>query len=117
MRVIEIHPTHRCNLKCLHCYSAGHSNSAEDLIPEDIEGFFREAAELGYNFVGVSGGEPLLWDGLYAFLHDVRELGFSTAITTNGTLIDESSVKQLRDHVGLVSVSVDGPPEQHAIKI
>lgn len=115
MRVIEIHPTHRCNLKCLHCYSESLSDSYGDLVPEDTEGFFREAAELGFNYVGVSGGEPLLWDGLHEFLQYAGKLGFSTAITTNGTLLNETSINRLRDHVGLVSVSVDGPPEQHAI--
>lgn len=115
MRVIEIHPTHRCNLKCLHCYSERRSDAHHDLTPEDTEGFFRETAELGYNYVGVSGGEPLLWDGLHTFLQYAGKLGFSTAITTNGTLLNETTINRLRDHVGLVSVSVDGPPEQHAI--
>lgn len=41
-------------------------------------------------------------------------MGFSTALTTNGTLLTPKRVAGLREHLQLVAVSVDGPPVEHA---
>jgi organic radical activating enzyme len=74
-----------------------------------------EARQLGYGYVGVSGGEPLLWRHLEEFLAFAKGTGFSTSISTNGTLLTRQQAARLRDLVGLVAVSVDGPPEDHAV--
>lgn len=115
IRLIEIHPTRRCNLRCQHCYSESGPDEGDDLSLEDLNGFLREAARIGYNYVGISGGEPLLWGDLISFLRFAKQTGFSTAITTNGTLLTHDSALQLRDVADIVSVSVDGPPEVHGV--
>jgi MoaA/NifB/PqqE/SkfB family radical SAM enzyme len=113
-RLIEIHPTRRCNLRCQHCYSQSGPDRRDDLPYEPLKTFLAQARELGYNYAGVSGGEPLLWKDLDRFLELAATLRFATSITTNGTLLDRSRAAGLRGRVGLVAVSVDGPPEDHA---
>ena len=62
----------------------------------------------------MSGGEPLLWPDLEPFLEAALDAGFSTSVITNGTLITAQRAARLRRLAGLVAVSVDGPPKDHA---
>lgn len=114
LRLIQIQPTRRCNLCCAHCYSESGPNQRGDISLGSLEGFLVETAQLGYRYVGVSGGEPLLWRELEDFLDVALKEGFSTSITTNGTLLDEERARRLRGRADIVAVSVDGPPEDHA---
>ncbi len=114
-RIIQVQPTLRCNLRCKHCYTESGPDRHSELPLDSLKGFLGEAKLLGYQYVGVSGGEPLLWKGLESFLDFAQDEGFSTSITTNGTLLNKDNVTKLRGKVGIVAVSVDGPPEDHAI--
>jgi MoaA/NifB/PqqE/SkfB family radical SAM enzyme len=114
-RLIEIQPTLRCNLKCTHCYSESGRGRTDEIPLSRMAGFMTRARELGYSYVGVSGGEPLLWNDLVPFLKFARGLGFSTAITTNGTLLTADAAALLKPWTDLIAVSVDGPPEEHAV--
>ena len=58
---LQIHPTRRCNLKCLHCYSESGPSVREALDVELVLGVIRDAAELGFKVLAVSGGEPLMY--------------------------------------------------------
>jgi Fe-coproporphyrin III synthase len=113
-RLVQIQPTRRCNLRCQHCYSQSGPEQREDLQYQPLETFLVQARDLGYNYVGVSGGEPLLWKELDQFLDAAAEMGFAASITTNGTLLDRRRAAEFRGRVGLVAVSVDGPPKDHA---
>lgn len=114
-RLIQIQPTQRCNLRCIHCYSESGPDRQGDLPYKSLVRFLAEARDLGYNYVGVSGGEPLLWKDLDRFLDFARDTGFSTSVSTNGTLLDRSRAARFRGRAGLVAVSVDGPPDDHAL--
>lgn len=114
IRLIQIQPTLRCNLRCLHCYSESGPDRSEELSLKSLSGFLLEARQLGYSYVGVSGGEPLLWRELRNFLEWARKTGFSTSVSTNGTLINKAYAESLRDLAGVVAVSVDGPPQDYA---
>ena len=113
-RLIQVQPTLRCNLRCKHCYSESGPDQRGDLSLDSLQSFLAQAGRLGYSYVGVSGGEPLLWQGLESFLDFALDHGFSTSIITNGTLLNEKKAKMLHGRAGIVAVSVDGPPEDHA---
>jgi len=55
-RLVQIQPTRRCNLRCQHCYSQSGPEQREDLQYQPLETFLVQARDLGYNYVGVSGG-------------------------------------------------------------
>jgi hypothetical protein len=113
IRVLQIHVSRRCNLQCLHCYSS--SGPAErDKVPA---GLFRQAitdaAAEGYNAVGISGGEPLMYRPLRELLLHARACGMVTTVTTNGMLLDSRRIESLKSAACLVAISLDGTPESH----
>jgi len=112
-RVLQIHPTLRCNLKCPHCYSSSSPQEAGELSLDLLRQTLSEASAEGYNAVGVSGGEPLMFRSLNAVLDHARSLGMVTTVTTNGLLLDKKRVNELRDRVDLIAISLDGTEASH----
>ncbi|UXI70049.1 radical SAM protein [Tahibacter amnicola] len=113
VNVIQIHPTRRCNLRCQHCYSTSGPEVTSELPVEWIEAFLADAAAEGFNAIGLSGGEPLVYRPLPRLLAYARSLGYYTTVTTNGLLLDERHLAAIGPHVSLVAISIDGVPEQH----
>jgi len=105
----------RCNLACLHCYSIsadidfpGELSTAEALAAmDDLRAF-------GVPALILSGGEPLLRRDLFEIATRAKELGFYTALSTNGTLIDPPLAERIAgtgfDYVG---ISLDGLEATH----
>jgi radical SAM protein with 4Fe4S-binding SPASM domain len=62
--------------------------------------------------LAVGGGEPLLYEGLVDVLHYARQRGIVPNLTTNGTLLDAATVRELkRAGVARVNLSWNGPTE------
>jgi MoaA/NifB/PqqE/SkfB family radical SAM enzyme len=72
-----------------------------------------DAAELGYEVLSVSGGEPFLYAGLGDVLRCARACGMRTTVTTNGYFLDPRHMDLLCDHVDVLAISLDGPREMH----
>lgn len=113
LRVIQIHPTLRCNLRCRHCYSESGPHRAEELPPELVRQVLTDAAAEGYNAVGVSGGEPLLYRPLPELLSHAKALGMTTTVTTNGTVGSAGRLADLSPVVDLLAISLDGLGAEH----
>lgn len=112
-RVLQIHPTRRCNLRCLHCYSLSGPQEREELPVEMLLSAIDDAAAEGYDAVSVSGGEPLLYKELAGLLARAKSHGMLAAMTTNGMLLTERRVEPLAGLVDLVAVSIDGMAAAH----
>ncbi len=105
----------RCNLTCKHCYSisadkdfAGELSTAEVYAVMDQLKAFRVPALI------LSGGEPLLRPDIFEISARAKSMGFFTALSSNGTLIDAVMCEKIRvvgyDYVG---VSLDGLGATH----
>jgi sulfatase maturation enzyme AslB (radical SAM superfamily) len=111
-RILQIHPTRQCNLSCLHCYSSSpraHGALALDLLCEAIS----DAADEGFNFVSLSGGEPLLYKPLAQLLQHAQTCGMRTSVTSNGMLLTAPNIELLQGNVDVLAISIDGIPESH----
>ena len=112
-RVLHLHPTRRCNLECLHCYSESGPASRDTIATEVAVSAVADAARLGYTMLSVSGGEPLMYPGLWALLDEARRAGMTRAIVTNGVSLTAPIAARLRESVDVVAVSLDGRPDRH----
>jgi MoaA/NifB/PqqE/SkfB family radical SAM enzyme len=112
-RVLQLHPTLRCNLRCRHCYSSS-GPELRDAAPESmLLGALDDAAAEGYTVAGFSGGEPVLYEPLPRLLARARRLGLTTTVTSNGTTLTRRRLDRVREHTSLLAISVDGVPESH----
>lgn len=112
-RVLQVHPTRRCNLRCLHCYS---SSSPEERGALDAALLFdavSDAAAEGYNWISLSGGEPLMYAPLPQLLRHARACGMNTALVTNAMLLDAKRLDAIQPGTDLVVISIDGVPASH----
>lgn len=105
----------RCNLACKHCYSI----SADTDFPGELDTpqVFKVMENLKSFHVPVlilSGGEPLLRKDFYEIAAQSKKMGFYTALSSNGTLIDEAEAEKIEkigfDYVG---ISLDGIGSVH----
>jgi MoaA/NifB/PqqE/SkfB family radical SAM enzyme len=111
--VIQFHPTRRCNLRCLHCYSSSGPEVRAELAESVLHDALEDAAREGYAIAGFSGGEPLLYRALPAVLEHARALGLTVTVTSNGTTLTRRAVASIAPHTCLLAISLDGTPESH----
>lgn len=112
-RILQIHPSLRCNLQCAHCYSDSGPRTAQALEPDLVVKAISDAALIGYRVLSVSGGEPLLYPDLPDLLRVARRAGMARTMTTNGILLKGSRAKPVLDELDGVAISLDGPREVH----
>lgn len=105
----------RCNLTCKHCYSiSADKDFAGELSTAEVEGVMDDLRRFGVPVLILSGGEPLLRDDIYTVARSAKEKGFYVGLSSNGTLIDESNIRQIAD-IGFdyVGISLDGMQATH----
>jgi len=105
----------RCNLTCKHCYSiSADTDFPNELSTEQVFGVMDDLKQFGVPVLILSGGEPLLRPDIFDIAHRAKAMGFYTALSTNGTLIDDSNIEKIAgvgfDYLG---ISIDGIAETH----
>lgn len=105
--------TTTCNLSCRYCYEGGRRSG--EFMSLDTALCALDAAALGGKpfHVQFTGGEPLLAaDLVFAVLEHIHAeaLPVTTAIQTNGILLNRDAVRKFREHRTAVGISVDGLP-------
>lgn len=112
-RVIQIHPTLRCNLTCLHCYSGSAPHFRQELDISALKKFLEQAFMEGFDTISVSGGEPFMYSHLTELLSFAKDIGFYTSVVTNGMLLKSASSKKALQLIDILAVSIDGEPDYH----
>lgn len=105
----------RCNLTCKHCYSiSADTDFPNELSTAQIFEVMEDLKQFGVPVLILSGGEPLLRPDIFDIARRSKDMGFYTALSTNGTLIDENNIEQIAamgfDYLG---ISIDGIAETH----
>lgn len=112
-RIVQIHPTRKCNLRCSHCYTVSSPEERAELDVALLTNAITTAQKNGFNVVGFSGGEPLIYKGLTKLLSAAHDCGMYTTVTTNGMLLTRSKVNSLKGQADLIAISIDGKPDSH----
>ncbi len=100
----------RCNLLCKHCYAiSGNADFPGELTFEQVCAVMDDLKDFGVPALILSGGEPLLRPDIFDIARRAKEMGFFTALSTNGVLIDERIIPVLRE-IGFdyIGISLDG---------
>jgi MoaA/NifB/PqqE/SkfB family radical SAM enzyme len=112
---LGVEVTTRCNINCSHCFASSGSSGTSSLPPQLVKEIASEGYGAGYRQLHITGGEPLLWDGLFEVLDEAFNVGYqSVFLNTNGTLLTQDVTRRLATYRGLlISVSLDGPETLH----
>jgi radical SAM protein with 4Fe4S-binding SPASM domain len=101
--------THRCNLRCAHCYQDAQRALPGELSMEEALGVIDQLEEAGVGAIAFAGGEPLMRRDFYEVAAYASAHGFYVALATNGTLITQSVAERLKaSGVEYVEISIDG---------
>ncbi len=101
--------TRRCNLRCIHCLSAGGAASPGELSFEECKTIVDHLAALQVFEINFGGGEPLLQDYFLPLLRYIHEKGIVTCISTNGTALTDEAISLFSGNPLVnVQVSLDG---------
>ena len=105
----------RCNLTCKHCYSiSADVDFPGELNTEQVYKVMEDLKQYGVPVLILSGGEPLVETSKLDFSVRAKEMGFYTALSTNGTLIDESNIDKIAEmNYDYLGISIDGLRETH----
>ena len=100
--------TEKCNLNCQMCYSRAFKgcNERDELSTNQAKKLLKKLDAENVLYLLLDGGEPLLREDFFYLLPVITEK-FCTWISTNGTLIDYKSAKEIKNnHVNTVFVSL-----------
>lgn len=93
--------THRCNLRCVHCYlrdqSPGRDPSSKELDTRQWRAIIDEVTEAGCLYLLLTGGEPLLRQDFSDIYRYAKIKGLLITVFTNGTLITPDIIKLFRE--------------------
>ena len=113
-----IKPTSECNLRCAYCYHAETNYACGTMKIEKLKKLF-DLASNEYETIRVTwhGGEPMLLGKKYISevlkyqkqLEKEKNVSFTNAMQTNGTLITLSWCRFFKKHKILPGISFDGP--------
>jgi len=105
----------RCNLTCMHCYSiSADINFPGELDTAEVMRVMEDLKAFGVPALILSGGEPLLRKDIFQIAERAKAMGFYTALSTNGTLLDPPLAQRIHDTgFDYVGISLDGLGATH----
>lgn len=112
--------TTACNLSCAYCYE-GETHAGKVMHLDTAMKALHVAAASGRAFhVQITGGEPLLAaEQVFTILEQIQRerLPATTALQTNGVLLDRETARELKRYRTGIGISIDGSPHvQEALR-
>ncbi|WP_171015076.1 radical SAM protein [Culicoidibacter larvae] len=103
--------TNNCNLACKYCYLEASPSKKNTLKLQEIKEIIDLAALQGAEDIKWTGGEIFTCSILPEVIDYAYNLGIKSTLLTNGTILDNDLIKQKREMISRVSISIDGPKE------
>lgn len=109
--------TQRCQNRCLFCYNVWKEKAdypSDELgTREAIALLEKVVPEAGCEYVGLTGGEPLLKEGLLEIAAALARLKVTTILISNGKLLTDETVRKCLDRgIGFFEVSLHSDRRQ-----
>ncbi|MGD2249134.1 MAG: radical SAM protein [Candidatus Methanofastidiosia archaeon] len=110
---VYLEVTNACNLHCSHCYASASSEENEKLLNlQEIFSIIDTLDSMDVIAVTLTGGEPFLRKDILKIASYASQKGMRVYLTTNGTEINEATIKELKDNgIGRITVSIEGITE------
>jgi MoaA/NifB/PqqE/SkfB family radical SAM enzyme len=98
--VVTVAVTYDCQCRCGHCSAASFGEEMRRrgaaLSAAELKDAIAQCVELGATCVILTGGEPLLWPGLFDVIRSIDRRKSICTVFTNGEYLDETAVDRLK---------------------
>ena len=114
---LRVSITDRCNYKCVYCRTGELGAQYPELGIDEYLRLIKLFVNLGIEKVRITGGEPLLRNGLITLIQELAKLRthagepLDLALTTNGHLLDNLAVPLKSAGLNRITVSMDAVDE------
>src|SRR5271169_1323724 len=118
---LRVSVTDRCNFRCVYCRSAdpeNHMASSSLLRWEEFDRLARILLGMGIRKIRVTGGEPLVRDGVEDFIARLHALGVpDLSLTTNAHLLADRCDRLVAAGLNRINISLDSLDQARFEKI
>ena len=116
LKYLFLEVTRRCNLACVYCGSSctGKEPAQEMPVSDWLEVIRQIATDFDAKevMIAVTGGEPLIKEGIFDLFGELNRLGFRYGMVTNGMKLDRATADRLvKGGIGSISLSMDALPD------
>ncbi|SMO39808.1 radical S-adenosyl methionine domain-containing protein 2 [Saccharicrinis carchari] len=109
---VNFHLWKSCNMRCNFCF-ATFQDIKESILPkghltrEESLGVVHELANVGFKKITFAGGEPTLCPWLPDLIKTAKNLGLTTMIVSNGSILNSNFLEDNKNHLDWIAISVD----------
>lgn len=105
IKSVNWHITSQCNYSCKFCFTRNLSSKNVDV--DRVKKNLNILYSIGIEKINFVGGEPLLHPEIMTLCKMSKEIGYTVAITTNGSLLNGKNIELLKNYVDWIGLSVD----------
>lgn len=111
---VEIHPTAKCNYRCIHCSYMERNESRRELDATTMNRLIDSLIAMRVRGVYFSGGgEPTVYPGLKKYIEKLSDNNVDVAIVTNGSLLAEAGLIDIAEKINYIAISVPSCNEEN----
>lgn len=113
---VSFHIVKPCNMACKFCYATFNDMHVKQINIHDVTAIIGKLAAAGVKKITFAGGEPMLYKHIKAAIWFAKDCGLNTCIVTNGSLLKEEWLDEMRPCLDWVGLSIDSVNEDTNIK-
>ncbi|MBQ1978041.1 MAG: anaerobic ribonucleoside-triphosphate reductase activating protein [Ruminococcus sp.] len=110
--------THGCNFRCPFCHNAGLVTEASmaTTSEEEVLRFLRSRQGI-LEGVCITGGEPLMQEGIEEFIKAIKDMGFLVKLDTNGSFPEKLKSLCKKGLVDYVAMDIKNSKQKYAVTV
>lgn len=113
----NIHITDDCNYRCSFCFSRGTCRGNIIRLQSWKPIIYDLVCNRGIRKINFAGGEPMLHPDIMECLRYSKQLGATTSLVTNGSLIKPGFLKECASYLNWIGMSIDSTDEETEIRL
>lgn len=118
LETASFHIIKLCNMKCKFCYATFNDFKLDNQLSEEEACIIIDKLNIaGVKKITFAGGEPMLYKHLKLAINYAKSIGMVTSIITNGSMITEKFLIDMKDKLDWIGISVDSLNEETNKKI
>jgi radical S-adenosyl methionine domain-containing protein 2 len=103
----SFHIVKPCNMSCKFCYATFDDMHVKQITLFDSIYILNKLKKAGLQKITFAGGEPLLYKHLQECIVYAKNIDLTTSIITNGSLLTDQWLSEMRPYLDWVGLSVD----------